>query len=153
MAYVTPVLDRQLSDITGRTAKAFINVADWERIYGNAQEVNALVVSTFGKAVAFDTLTAPTIDTIPTVAEFNVLLANIERIRLNSNLPAITGLVEIKYDWIAGSNEDSPDYLTANSWEQVLDIVYNAVPIAADYWIPCGVAASGQPRFWQHRFR
>ena len=43
MAWVTPIVDRALSDITGRTSKGFFNVADWERIDGNTAVIKAML--------------------------------------------------------------------------------------------------------------
>jgi hypothetical protein len=153
MAYTTPIFDRALSDITNRTAKGLFNVSDWQRIYDNSEAVNILVSDTIGITITFDALTPPTITTIPAVSDINSLLQNIERTRLASGLPAITGLVEIKYNWTAGTDQLAPTYLTVNSWEEVLDIIYYAIIRASTYWIPCGISTAGQARFWQHGFR
>jgi hypothetical protein len=153
MNYQAPVTDRAAADITGRTAKAFINMVDWARIYSNAQFIHTLLETISGYGVTFNAITAWTVTTIPTVAEFNILLANIERLRLASNLPAITGFTEIKDDWIAGTAAESPDYVDANLWEFVIDTIYHGVYRATAYGIYCGVATAGQIRFYQHRWR
>lgn len=153
MSYTTPIYDRTAEDITSLTSKAYFNVADWARIYDNAEAAHALVESLLNIIVVFDEVVPPTMETIASVTALNTLLANIERLRLASTLPAIIGLVAIKYTWLAGANEEVPDYSIVNSWEQVIDIIYTSVPRALEYWIPCGVSAAGQPRFYQHRFR
>lgn len=152
MSYKTPITDRTLTDITTKTAKAFFNVADWVRIYGNAEIINA-IVSELNGAITFDAITEPTVTRIPTVADINILLANIERIRINSGLPAIDGLVSIKHDWLEGSAADAPDYLDVNTWEKVLDIIFKSVLLSTGYRVYCGVANVGQPRLYQHRWR
>lgn len=153
MRYTTPITDRTALDVTNKTAKAFFNVADWQRIYNNTQVTKALVDLLLSINITFNTVVTPTILTIPTVTELNTLLANIERIRIASNLPSITGLTEITSAWLAGSSVDAPDYLDVNEWEQVLDIVFAVIGYSVEYAVYCGVAAVGQPRFYQHRFR
>lgn len=151
--YITPIYDRTASDITSQTAKAFFNVADWVRIYGNAEIVNEVINTLLSIGVTFDTVTTPTITTIPTVTQLNTLLANIERIRVAACLPEITGLTAITSAWTAGSSADAPTYLDVNEWEQVLDIVFSMISHSVEYQPYCGVFAVGQPRFYQHRFR
>lgn len=153
MTYTPPVYDRTALDITNLTAKAFFNVADWVRVYNNALVVNELVEFLLSINITFDTVTTPTITTIPTVTQLNTLLANIERIRVAACLPAITGLTEVTAAWVAGNAEDSPTYLDANTWERVLDVIYNSIAASVEYQPYCGVFAVGQPRFYQHRFR
>lgn len=154
MRYIEPIKDRTITDVTSKTAKAFFNVADWQRIYNNTQITKALVDFLLSISVTFDTLTTPTITTIPTVAQLNTLLANIERIRLAVE-PTVTGLPIIKDDWEYGIGKESPDYLDANDWENVLDVIYNTIGIESGYtgWISdsgspvrrarAGVATSG----------
>lgn len=150
--YTTPIFDRTVDDISARTAKAFFNLSDWMRVYGNAQIVNA-IVSALNGHIAFDTVVEPTITTIPTVTELNTLLANIERLRVGSGLPPIEGITSIKHDWIEGSAADAPDYLDANDWEKVLDVIFHSVVLSTDYRVYCGVAGAGQPRLYQARWR
>lgn len=153
MTYTPPIYDRTADDVDNKTAKAYLNVADWMRIYSNAQIVNAMVEFLLEINITFDAISTPTITTIPTVTQFNTLLANIERIRVAACLPAITGLSEIAADWQAGSSMDAPTYLDVNDWERVLDIIFSSVARAVDYQPYCGVFAVGQARFYQHRFR
>lgn len=153
MKYTTPITDRTALDVTNKTAKAFFNVADWQRIYNNTQVTKALVDFLLSINITFNTVATPTITTIPTVTELNTLLANIERIRLASNLPAITGLTEITSAWLAGSSVDAPDYLDVNEWEKVIESIRSNIINAVDYAIHCGVATSGQVRFYQARWR
>jgi hypothetical protein len=153
MRYITPIYDRAESDIENRTSKAFFNVTDWARIHNNTQVAQLLVEALLSIDITSNTVTPPTMTTIPTVTQLNEFLENIETLRLASALPEITGLVAIKYDWIAGRMAGTPDYLVVNDWERVLDIVYNAIARSVEYAIYCGVGAVGQPRFYQHRFR
>jgi hypothetical protein len=152
MTYTPPITDRAQLDITNKTAKAFFNVADWVRIYDNAEAVNAFV-SFLNSVIPFDQITYPTTLTIPSVANLNILLANIERIRLTSNLPAIAGLNEVTSNWQSGSAANAPTYMDVNTWEQVLDVLLTTVNNSIQYRVSCGVASAGQARFYQHRFR
>lgn len=151
--FTDPIFDRTATDVANRTAKAFINVVDWLRIYDNAEIINLLINTLFDVNVEFGFVSDPTITTIPTVAELNTLLANIERIRIASGLPEILGLSEVVYDWQEGSRVDSPDYMDVNQWEEVLYIIRNNLYLSVEYMIYCGVAATGQPRFYQNRWR
>jgi hypothetical protein len=153
MRYIAPVTDRSAADIANKTAKAFFNVADWQRVHNNAQVTKALVDFLLSINVTFDAVIEPTIATVPTVAQLNALLGNIDRLRIESSLPAITGLAEITSDWQSGTGANAPDYLDANEWEQVLDVILNSVAKAVEYQIYCGVANVGQMRFYQSRWR
>jgi hypothetical protein len=118
MAYVTAV--------TNRTAASFWNVADWARVYGNSQLVSALAEIELGSPIAFTSLTAPTITTIPAVADFNLFLANIENIRVAVVGESIPGtLIAIKDDWEAGPDKTSLSYGHANLWESTLDAIWS----------------------------
>lgn len=151
--YTTPIYDRTATDIANETAKGFFNVADWERIYGNSEVVHAIISFLSTHTITFDELGAPTITTIPAVADFNTFLANIERMREAAWLPTLTGIVEIKDDWQGGGAAAAPDYEDANDWERVLELVRAQIVLNADYRIYCGVARVGQVRFYQHRWR
>ncbi len=154
MRYTTPVTDRSADDIVAKTEKAFFNLADWMRIYNNAQIVAVLVAFLNKVEVTFNAVAEPTTATVPTVADLNTLLANIERARLASGVPESYGAVEIKDDWDDGISAEAPDYLDVNQWERVLDVIFNAVGGLVDYnRMYCGVAAVGQPSFYQHRWR
>lgn len=129
MAYVTAVTDRSQSDISSQTAKAFFEVADWVRVYDNAFIVNALIAAVYSQALTFDTVAVPTTVTVPTKTNLNLLLANIERMRLwvFSNHPDDVNdplFVEVKDDWDEGAFVLAPDFTNANRWEKVLDIMH-----------------------------
>jgi hypothetical protein len=151
--YQEAIFDRTAEDVENETAKAFFNVADWLRVYGNASIAKSLIALLLEIDIVFNPVAAPTITTIPTVEELNTLLLNIERIRLASGLPEIEGLAELKTDWTAGSSADAPDYLDANEWERVIDVLFYAIGRSVEYRVYCGVSAVGQPRFYQHRWR
>jgi hypothetical protein len=153
MKYIEPIYDRTADDIANRTVKAFFNVADWQRIYNNAQVTRLLVEYLRGATITFDAVTEPTVMSIADATALNTLLANIERIRLASGLDTISGVTEVASDWAVGVNTDSPDYLDVNQWEQVLHIIFNLIAPLTEYVIYSGVSATGQPRFYQHRFR
>lgn len=124
MAYITPVTDRAPADIVALNSKAYWNVADWERVYNNSYLTSALASIMLDTPIAFTLLTAPTIATIPAVADFNTLLTNIEnaRIAMIALLPALT---EIKDNWQAGANVQVPNYTHANQWETTIDAIWD----------------------------
>jgi hypothetical protein len=131
MSYITPVTDRTALDIATLTSKAFWNVADWERVYGNSQLINSLASIMIDENIAFDILTTPTITTIPVVEDFNTFLANIERIRVAANSVFPVGVyipgtsTEIKDDYEAGPQGASPKYTDTNLWESTLDAIWD----------------------------
>lgn len=147
------IYDRTAADILARTAKAFFNVADWVRIYGNTEQVNAFVRLMTGLDVALTPLTAPVATSFPDVSEINSLIENIDRLRAAVPLPSGLGLVALKHDYVAGPGAEAPDYEDVNDWERDLLLVRDLLVKAADRLVWCGVGAAGQPRTWQNRFR
>lgn len=75
--------------------------------------------------------------------------AEMERIR-NNILKIMTG-----FHWITPiyNTTDQWNWRKANRWEQILNEIYNMMFGMEDWYVYSGVARSGQPRLWQHRFR
>jgi len=151
--YLEPVTDRTAADISAKTAKAFLNVADWARIYGNAQVAHVLVETLNQIEVTFTTIADPTIASMARASAINTLCTNIENIRAGSSLPDIVGIIDLKTDWATGPTAASPDYITVNEWEAMIEALRAAMVLSVEYRVYCGVAAVGQARFWQNRFR
>jgi hypothetical protein len=151
--WVTPITDRSLADIQNRTVKAFLNVRDWVRIHGNTQQVQALIRILAGFEVPLTSLPTPAITHFPTADEINTLIADIDRLREAACLPPVLGVVALKHDYQPGLGAAAPDFEDVNAWEQDLLLIRNLFAQAAANLIYCGVAATGQPRFWQSRFR
>lgn len=123
MSYTTPITDRTHADVLARNSKAFLNVADWNRIYNNARLANALAVIELATPIAFDPVSEPTIATIPTASWPNTMLANIERLRLEM-VALIPTLTEIKDDWEGGAHKPVFDYQYVNQWERTIDAIW-----------------------------
>jgi len=147
------IYDRTLVDVTNRTAKAFFNVSDWLRIFGNSKIANQLLNVYLSLAVPFTELSAPTITTFPAVADINTLIQNIDLVRAAAYLPVATGIVALKYDYVAGNGATAPDYTSVNAWEQDIQLIRDYLISSANYLINCGVGTCGQVRFWQVQFR
>lgn len=129
MSYVTPVKNH--------SAASYFNVADWTRIYGNAQLTNNLVAAKLSKAILFNTIATPTTSTNPSsiLSMVDTLCANLERTRLEM-VALIPTLTEIKDDWVAGPAEVAPDYSHVNQWETEIDAMwdyYNGDDLEVDY--------------------
>lgn len=75
--------------------------------------------------------------------------AEMERIR-NNILKIMTG-----FHWITPiyNTTDQWNWRKANRWEQILNEIYNMMFGMENWYVYSGVARSGQPRLWQHRFR
>ena len=153
MKYTESITDRAASDIVAKTSKAYFNLVDWVRIYGNAQFVDTLVTALTGAANGITTISEPTITSFPMAADFNALLNDLMGIRDSINSPDIAELDDLKTDWRTGSIAQSPTYLTVNQWEKFIDALIMAVVGFVDYRVYCGVSTSGQMRFYQNRFR
>ena len=127
MSYTTPVTDRTLADIAARNSKAFFNVADWQRIYRNAQIVNSLVeiIERAGAPISFPVIATPTTATIPLVSDLNALLLNIETCRLINIAFYLAAPTSIKHDWVAGYGQVSPTYVDVNLWEFTINVIWN----------------------------
>jgi|SRR5688572_1549066 len=127
MSYTTAVTDRTAADLVARNSKAFINVADFTRIYGNSLLVQSLLYAAELITVDFETLATPTIITIPTVEEYNTLAGNIEAIRFQIEIELATipgATTEIKHDYEAGASKETFDYRDVNLWESTLDVLW-----------------------------
>lgn len=127
MSYVTAVTDRVLSDATTPTSKGRLNVSDWTRIYGNTKLTNSFVVIETSTPIVFNLVAAPTTSTAMSSVHTmtNTLLANIERLRLAVVGESVSGTsTEIIDDWMAGIDEDAPDYTDANLWESTVDAIW-----------------------------
>jgi hypothetical protein len=121
MTYTTAISDRVLSDITTPTAKGYMNVLDWVRIYENSKLVNSLAAIMLATPIVFTYITAPTTSTIAgTYALFNALLINIELIRL-----AVVALSIAGTSTVIESDIQSFDYVDVNLWESTLDAIWN----------------------------
>jgi hypothetical protein len=119
MAYVTPV--------TNRTAASYWNVSDWTRVYRNCQLASALSEIETGTPIDFDLVSeTPTASTIPAVDNFNILLANLERMRLAVASESISGAqTEIKDDWLEGVSNPVFGYSDCNLWESTIDAIWD----------------------------
>lgn len=153
MSFTNPIMDRSATDITNRTAKAFFNVADWVRIYNNAQAAQALIQALNEISISFTTVSAPTTLSMAQAAAINTLCQNIENIRAGSGLPAIPGIAELETAWATGQRATSPNYITVNQWEETIETLRTGIIGAVEYRIYCGVAEPGQSRFRQNLFR
>lgn len=131
MAWSTPITNRSQADINAQNSKAFLNVADWNRIYDNSVVVQGLFTSEIGYTFDFDTQSAQTTADVPTRTLLNQMLANIERMRfwsatyLGDYIFPDSLFVEIKDDWLDGHTNTAPNFTHVNSWEYVLLVMYN----------------------------
>lgn len=154
MSWITPVYNRTATDIANLTDKAYFNVSDWARIYGNAVIVYQIISIVLEVDIEFVYLAIPDMSTIPNVISFNFLLANLNRIRVASGLPFIVELATLNENWLAGKYAVTPTYEDVNKWERFVDLLRSKfVSGLIEFWIYCGVSAAGQPRFYQHRWR
>jgi hypothetical protein len=151
--YLDPITDRSATDIAAKTAKAFFNVADWARIYGNAQVAKVLIETLNAVEITFTAIAEPTIASMARASAINTLCANIENIRAGTSLPEIVGIIDLKTDWGTGPTSAAPYYITVNQWEAMIDALRAAMVLSVDYRVYCGVAVVGQARFWQSYFR
>jgi hypothetical protein len=153
MPWVSPIFDRELSDIQNRTNKGFFNVSDWNRINGNISEVKDLILSILGLTVTITTLIVPDTNVHPAAEDINSLVGNIEFVRIGACLPLTVGLEILKHDYEPGNGAATPNYIAVNSWEKNLNLLYVLLPNVGNYKVYCGVATVGQPRFYQNRWR
>jgi hypothetical protein len=110
-----------LSPVVNHTAASYFNITDWARINDNTAEVAAqfdLLSITYD---ALTVLTPPTITDIPTAAGINFLFENVDKLRDASGLT----IPAIKFDYVAGMDEVSPDFDAFNQVEAVLLTLYD----------------------------
>ena len=127
MAYTTAVYDRTNTDIYTKTSKAYLNVADWTRIYNNCQLVSSLSEILTGAPISFILITIPTTASIPTIDDLRNITGNIETLRAAVvAAETITGIdTEIKTDWFAGASYQAPNYQDVNAWERTIDLIWD----------------------------
>jgi hypothetical protein len=151
--WVEPIIDRTAADVSERTPKAFFNVADWVRINGNTQQIQAVVNVMLALNIPVAALAQPTLTTIPSVEDINAFIANIERLRAAACLPVATGATPLKTDYKAGNSADAPDYVAVNAWERDLLLIRVCLVQAAEQVLYCGTFGCGSPRILQVSFR
>lgn len=148
-----PITDRTQDDVDNKVVKGYFNLEDWVRIYGNALKLHDLVEMLMPLSIPFTTIPILYITEIMQVARVNILLVNIEAVRIGTGFGDITGIVTLKTDWTAGLTADAPTYVDINIWENNELILWNSLRTFANNRISCGVGKVGQTRLWQQRFR
>jgi len=132
-AYYIPVItDRVQTDVTWHTAKGFFNLSDWQRIYQNSYTASIATGS------SFDTITPPTLTSIPSIVNLNKLILNIERARLASI--SAGALSSLRYNWGEG-NVSAIRFTDVNLWEQTLAAILD---VYIQRYERCGIAKCGQ---------
>ena len=141
MSYVTPITNRQLSDVVNKTPIGYFNVSDWVRIYGNALYINAEMAA-IGHAVTFITASTPTTSSIPSITDVNNLLTNIDNMRqyVNTLLAEISPFATLLY--VVGAGGTTPSYLDINQWELTIDLIKQFLDIFTIADVICGVATT-----------
>lgn len=161
MPYISPVTDRTLEDILALNSKAYMNVADWDRIEDNSIFVRDELVTYSGIVIVFTgTTSAPTITTIPDVGTFNQLLENIEFLRQAAlsvipTLGTTPGFSVVAYDWVAGAS-DVFDFTDVNLWERVMDLIHSTIAAETSLrfrYARTGIAMANSGLTWNNRFR
>ena len=128
MSYTTPITDRTYADIAARNSKAYFNVVDWTRIKDNEQVTRNLAEILLSISVSANYIPDVTTLTIPTAAEINLLLTNIENLRLAVAGESIVGTTtEIKDDWAPGISGTSPTIIDVNLWESTIDAIWTYI--------------------------
>jgi hypothetical protein len=146
-------MDRTQADIDAKNSKAYFNHnTDYLRIVNNAQIVCQSLAAILGIPTWFSKYTYTSLYTFLKASDFYGLLGSIETLREKAALPIDAGYVK-STEWLGGQSADGITFEDVNLWERTIDNVVNNMGAAASYQISCGVAAVGQPRFYQSRFR
>ena len=112
MSWIAPIFDRTTADISNRTARAFLNVADIRRIEGNiAWLTNEL--QRFGVSVPTTSITGWTVNDVPTTAD-------IQRIRANIDLLAARYYRPVGFRNMAGISLTNLNFTSVNMIEENL---------------------------------
>lgn len=154
MTYTPGVFDRTIADILARNSKAYLNIADWSRIYDNASYLNGQYAALYGSScgpIPFTAIAVPTYSTQGAAADLNTLLTNIRNLWTVPGL-TISGVVDIKIDWTGGISSLSPTYVDVNDWERDLDLLYEYIRYARRR-PRTGVATAGMSLTRQNGFR
>ena len=150
--WIDPIYDRTQGDIDARAAKAFFNLLDWARIYGDTRQIQAVVNVMLALDIPVTDQAQPIITTIPTVESINAMIADIERLRVAAAMP--TSLVTpLKVDYKAGPSQDAPDFNAVNAWERDIYLIRALLATAAEQALYCGAFNCGQDRLVANGFR
>ena len=131
---------------TDWNATDYINIADFNRIEQNAQDIADLI----GTYKATPSLTG--VKTDWAITDFiyydvlNRIEGNIEILGLAHAKP--TGWIDTKTDWVTGPIGSG--YVLANRIETDLLLLYNSINGTSDYLLPCGTFSAGSDRVRQH---
>lgn len=130
MVWTTPITDRSKADILAENSKAYMNVADWVRIYDNLVIIKNYAEAFLETTISFTEISTPTISTIPTDTNVNNLATNINNIR---TALGITDIPELKNNWV-GNAYPAPNYMQINQWERNILWIYEYLhPILSGY--------------------
>ena len=110
MIWRAPIYNRTAADISARTARAFFNVADINRIEGNVAWLTA-ELSRFSFPAVTTSITNWNVHGVPTIADFQRIRANIDAIATAFHRPA-------GWQNMAGINFQSLDFNAVNILER-----------------------------------
>ena len=146
MSWITPITDRTTTDIGARTSKAFFNIVDWVRVYGNSEQIHALSEALLLIDIDFTSLTAPTITQFPSADDINTLVENIDLVRESAALPAALAPSALDHTYLEGTSAAAPSFEDVNAWEKALETIFEPdrarIVIHALLWRFSGRAAS-----------
>lgn len=154
--YITPVTDRSETDILNETAKGFFNVSDFARLNNN-QLATYNVMNVLHPELSdgvepeenpFLNVINPVITNMPDLNNYSPF----QFPYLIEGLRITFGVSETLIPPVSTSDY-SFNYIDLNTWEYTLDLIMKYVETVMDYQVYCGVAAVGQARFYQNRFR
>lgn len=143
------IYDRKRSDVeyasnnpsSSSYLKGAYNYTDLNRVESWCEYLKNYL-NEMGYSISFTTKTDWTMEDFPLDSE-------LERIRLNIR-QLMRGFAYISKIY---TYSNSMDYTRANRGEKILWEIYNMMFGTQDLYVHCGVANSGQNRFWQNRFR
>lgn len=122
MTYITPIMDRKLTDIQQQTAKGKFSLTDWARILNNLDTARGLVESIHTIMIAQSALSTPAQGEFWRAAHFNALVRNIAAVQDAAKL-ARTDRFRLAADYGNGPTGKTIQYKDVNAWERVLDII------------------------------
>lgn len=162
MRYIIPVTDRAITDIQRKTAKGYLNAADWNRIQTNLWNTNLLVQKIAGTSTptnytgysAFKGITY-----IPLANDLGAIFLDADNCRVWSTIPvgAYPGIVVVPYllRYRDGSTYGEwrwhPELLTYSAFnllELLIDAVYMHVAAYRSYstWVTPVTPTARRPR-------
>ena len=141
MAWITPIYDRQQSDVDNETDKGFLNESDWTRILNNYNELKTKYEDFFSTGIPQVIPEAPTLTYYITDTDFNTVCQGIN-IMYSLLRKTIYSYIMLPENYIGGLESEGLYIDDLNNIEKDLELIYLNIDSVMDTASSAQVATS-----------